>query len=204
MMCKSLVFYFFFQAEDGIRDLVRSRGLGDVYKRQLKNKLQMGYRNARRLERLINQLLEISKIEAGKDKLKISRLNIAKYLKNIFYSFESIADKKNIRLEFETEKEFVEVFVDWEKIEKVFNNLLNNAIKFTENNGSLTLKISINNSLENNSAAKKSFVTISLSDTGIGISEDKLPHIFDRFYQVDRKKISDAEGSGIGLSLIHI
>jgi len=168
---------------------------------KLKNKLQMGYRNARRLERLINQLLEISKIEAGKDKLKISRLNIAKYLKNIFYSFESIADKKNIRLEFETEKEFVEVFVDWEKIEKVFNNLLNNAIKFTENNGSLTLKISINNSLENNSAAKKSFVTISLSDTGIGISEDKLPHIFDRFYQVDRKKISDAEGSGIGLAL---
>ena len=55
---------------------------------KLKNKLQMGYRNARRLERLINQLLEISKIEAGKDKLKISRLNIAKYLKNIFYSFE--------------------------------------------------------------------------------------------------------------------
>jgi len=168
---------------------------------KIKNKLQMGYRNAKRLERLINQLLEISKIEAGKDRLKISKLNIVKYLKNIFFSFESIAEKKKIQLEFDTDKEFTEVFIDLEKIEKVFNNLINNAIKFTETGGLITLSIKRVEDDFITSNLQVPHLKISLKDSGIGIADDKLLHIFDRFYQVDRKKVSDTEGSGIGLAL---
>lgn len=168
---------------------------------KIKNKLQMGYRNARRLERLINQLLEISKIESGKDSLKVSKINIVKYLKSIFYSFESIAEKKKIQLEFETEKEFIELYIDWEKIEKVFNNLINNAIKFTNFGGMITLSINKIDENMKDSDLNIPHVKISISDSGIGIAEDKLKYIFDRFYQVDRKKFSDTEGSGIGLAL---
>jgi two-component system, sensor histidine kinase ChiS len=157
-----------------------------------KGKLQIANRNARRLLTLINELLDLSKLEAGSMELKAARHNIASFLKSLFFSFESLAAAKNIKLDFDTTSDHIPVLFDPDKMEKVFYNLMSNAFKFTPENGriSLTLKV-----------VKNEQVTITLKDTGIGIPENRLANIFDRFYQVDGSATRQHEGTGIGLAL---
>jgi signal transduction histidine kinase/DNA-binding response OmpR family regulator/ligand-binding sensor domain-containing protein len=165
----------------------------------LKNKLDMGYRNAKKLLKLINQILEISKIEAGKHKLKVAEADIVRFVRHLFFSFESIADQKGLSLKFYSEKEKIDIFFDPEKIEKVFNNLISNAIKFTPEGGSIELTIQTGKEL---SLEEKDIVQITLKDTGIGIPPERIPYVFDRFYQVERTERSELEGTGIGLTLV--
>jgi two-component system, sensor histidine kinase ChiS len=157
-----------------------------------KGKLQVANRNARRLLTLINELLDLSKLEAGSMELKAANHNIVSFLKSLFFSFESLAAAKKIELGFETVSNQIPVFFDPDKMEKVFNNLLSNAFKFTPENG----KIKVTIALEQNE-----LIVISIKDTGCGIPEDRLEHIFDRFYQVDSSSTREQEGTGIGLAL---
>lgn len=162
-----------------------------------KGKLQVANRNARRLLTLINQLLDLSKLEAGSMELKAGSHNIVSFIKSLFYSFESLAASQKISLRFETESEFIPVVFDPDKLEKVFYNLISNAFKFTPANGEI--KIIINQPLLQDT--DKDFVEIKICDTGIGIQENKLDYIFNRFYQVDGSASREHEGSGIGLAL---
>lgn len=164
----------------------------------LKKKLEMGYQNAKKLLRLINQLLEISKIESGKHQLKISGKNIVSFVRHILYNFESIADHKGISLEFTSEKENIILYFDSEKMDKVFTNLIGNSIKFTPEGGKISIHIRLSKEL---SIEEKDVVEIFVNDTGIGISEERLPYIFDRFYQADRADRTEIEGTGIGLTV---
>ena len=157
-----------------------------------KGKLQVANRNARRLLTLINQLLDLSKIESGSMKLKAEEHNIVSFLKSLFYSFESLAEAQNISLRFETELENIPVVFDPDKMEKVFYNLISNAFKFTLANGEIKVSTKI---------LESSIVEIRVKDNGIGIPEDRLSHIFDRFYQVDNSSTREHEGTGIGLAL---
>ncbi|MEO8232517.1 MAG: two-component regulator propeller domain-containing protein, partial [Ignavibacteriota bacterium] len=157
-----------------------------------KSKLQVANRNARRLLNLINQLLDLSKIEAGSMKLNSEQHNIVSFIKSLFYSFESLAEIKKIRLKFETVLENIPVIFDPDKMEKVFNNLLSNAFKFTQAQGEIKIYIKKNDS---------KFVEIYIRDTGIGIPGNRIKHIFNRFYQVDSSTTRDQEGTGIGLAL---
>ena len=157
-----------------------------------KRKLQVAYRNAKRLLTLINQLLDISKIETGNMKLNAVEHNIVSFLKSLFYSFESLAESKKIKLKFISEQEIILVKFDSDKIEKVFYNLISNAVKFTPENGKITLESNILND---------SIVEIKIKDTGIGIPADLLPKIYDRFFQVDSSQTREHEGTGIGLAL---
>jgi signal transduction histidine kinase/DNA-binding response OmpR family regulator len=157
-----------------------------------RGKLQVAYKNAQRVLRLINQLLDLSKLEAGSMDLKAQKQNLVSFIKSLFYSFESLAEKKNITLKLESETDKIIVDIDPEKMEKVFYNLLSNAFKFTAVGGKISLIISLT---ENN------FVEVRIKDTGIGISEDRLPHIFNRFYQADDSYTREQEGSGVGLAL---
>ncbi len=156
-----------------------------------KGKLQVANRNARRLLTLINQILDLSKLEAGSMELKAEQHNIVSFLKSIFYSFESLAESKKITLKFESEMSNIPLKFDPDKMEKIICNLISNALKFTSENGEI--KVSINVILNR--------VEIIIKDTGIGIPEDRLPHIFDRFYQVDSSITREYEGTGIGLAL---
>ncbi|RPI75774.1 MAG: hybrid sensor histidine kinase/response regulator [Ignavibacteriales bacterium] len=188
-----------------------------------KTKLQVANRNARRLLTLINQLLDLSKLEAGSMELKAEQHNIVSFLKSLFFSFESLAESKKITLKFESEFENIPVVFDPDKMEKVFYNLVSNAFKFTES-GEIRIIINLPVSRhsvptlsgsESRSAiadAKQmlkqvqhekspSFVEIIIKDTGIGISSDRLSNIFDRFYQVDSSSTREHEGTGIGLAL---
>jgi two-component system, sensor histidine kinase ChiS len=158
-----------------------------------KAKLQVANRNARRLLTLINQLLDLSKLETGNMELNAVQQNLVSFLRSLFYSFESLATSKNISLKFESESELIPVVFDLDKMEKVFYNLVSNAFKFTNENGEIKVSVKTINSL---------FVEICVEDNGVGIPAEHLSNVFDRFYQIDDSITRNFEGSGIGLALV--
>ncbi|MBE0538311.1 MAG: response regulator [Ignavibacterium sp.] len=155
-------------------------------------------RNARRLLQLINQLLELSKIEAGKSRLNVSENDIVEFVNRIFVSFASYADQKNIKLLFNekniTEKTDVHInlFFDNDKMEKIISNLISNAVKYTPTGNEIEVKVSSQNDI----------VEIKVINTGVTISQADLVHLFDRYYKVHKAESGMFEGTGIGLALV--
>ncbi|WPC40540.1 ATP-binding protein [Clostridium sp. JS66] len=166
------------------------------------NKLTAGYdidkylnimsQNTLRLLRLINNLIDTTKIEGGYLSLKLTKGNIISTIEEITLSAASYVQAQGIELIFDTEVEEKYMAFDGDKIERIMLNLLSNAIKFTEEGGSIFVNI----------YDLQDKVKISVKDTGIGIPEDKLDSIFDRFTQVDTSLSKKLEGSGIGLALV--
>jgi signal transduction histidine kinase/ligand-binding sensor domain-containing protein/DNA-binding response OmpR family regulator len=148
-------------------------------------------RNAQRLLRLVNQLLDLSRLEAGKMKLHASGTDLVQFLKEIAASYESLATDKKIKFFFYPEVQDLVMYLDAEKMEKVVHNLLSNAFKFTREGGEIILNLKAG---ENESI-------IIVKDTGIGISAGQLDKVFDRFYQVDSSQTRSYEGSGLGMAL---
>jgi len=158
--------------------------------------LKMVERNGRRLLRLINQILDLSKLEAGKLQLEVRPFDYIQTSKVMLHSFQSAAREKEIALVFKSEHEQLMAVLDQDKIEQVLINLLSNAIKYTPSGGTITLRV-------DTSATKGSDTLITtVSDTGLGIPEDQLPHVFQRFYQASQQDFStNPSGTGIGLAL---
>jgi signal transduction histidine kinase/DNA-binding response OmpR family regulator len=154
------------------------------------------YRNTEKLHLLIDQLLELSQLEAESIPLKARKENLVTQLKGIFYSFRSIAEQKNILIEFESVQETICAWIDRDKLEKIITNILSNAFKFTPEGGMITLLVKANK------IGDEEFALVKISDTGIGIPKEKLSRIFDRFFQVDDSSGRAFGGSGIGLSLV--
>jgi len=157
-------------------------------------------RNARRLLQLINQLLDLSKIDAGEMKLRAVPGDVVPFVKGIAYSFESSAGVRGISLDVSVPDEPIEVFYDRDKLETILTNLLSNALKFTPKAG--VVHCTVTRGLMGPRDDPTDAVTITVSDSGIGIPEDELDKVFDRFHQVDASQTRDYEGSGIGLALI--
>ncbi|MEK6154010.1 tetratricopeptide repeat protein [Flavobacteriaceae bacterium 3-367] len=153
-------------------------------------------RNGNRLLKLINQLLDLSKIESGKITVKTALIDVVPLLKGWVTSFNSFAETKQIKLHFTSEKASHFLYVDQEKIEKVILNLLSNAFKYTSPGGQISVEVREKNK------EKSEYLAISVSDTGTGIPEQELEHIFDRFYQASNADAEDVTGTGIGLALI--
>ncbi len=153
--------------------------------------LQAVHRNADRLLGLVNQLLDLSKLESGAMKLRTVRLNIVPLLKALVLSFASYAERKRITLTFNVNEMEISTYVDRDKIEKITTNILSNAFKFTPESGRIDVSVT----------RTEDRVTVAVADTGIGIPADKISRIFDRFYQVDGSHTREQEGTGIGLSL---
>ena len=152
-------------------------------------------RNSEKLKELIDQLLELSQLENASVTLKAQQEDLIKILKGFVYSFESLALQKNITVKFESECDLKSVWIDRDKFEKIINNLLSNAFKFTPSGG--TVCVTVKTILSD----EKEYSEVIISDTGIGIPEDKLKSIFDRFFQADDTTQRSYGGSGIGLSL---
>jgi signal transduction histidine kinase/DNA-binding response OmpR family regulator/ligand-binding sensor domain-containing protein len=178
---------------------------------ELRKDLAMVERNARRLLRLINQLLELSKLEAGAITLRACRTNIVPLVRGIAYSFETSAGSRRIGLEVVTPEDAIEVYCDRDMVEKILTNLIANAFKFTPDGGSVVITLTPSPSPkmgegdrggEGSSRMDNGFVEISVSDTGIGIPPEQLTRIFDRFFQVDASHTREHEGSGVGLALV--
>lgn len=177
-------------------------------------------RNSQRLLQLVNQLLDLSKIESGEMKLHARELDIVEVVRGFAASFESLAKQKGINFHIECPEEPIIGWFDHDAIEKIVTNLLSNAFKFTSEGEEVVLKVIADPSLalplvrggddispftrgrERGGRERiEKVVTITVSDTGIGIPEEELPHIFDRFYQVDASQTREHEGTGIGLAL---
>ena len=151
-------------------------------------------RNTERLLTLVNQILDISKLEAGQMKPEIAKHNITEYLRTLTSSFTSLAESRGLRFErnFNTTETYG--FIDRDKVDKIVTNLLSNAFKFTPQGGKVSFRKYFDES--------KKMMTIEVSDTGIGIESEKLSKIYDRFFQVDDAQNRSFEGTGIGLALV--
>ncbi len=150
-------------------------------------------RNGGRLLRLINQLLDLSKLDAGALLLQTRTHDLAAHLRSLTALFDSIAQNRQIDFTVQIpDGEVVHVY-DNDKIEKVVINLLSNAFKFTDPGGKISLKLS---------QKADGTACIEVADTGKGIAEEHLAHLFDRFYQADSDTTRMHEGTGIGLALV--
>ncbi|WP_080237719.1 hybrid sensor histidine kinase/response regulator transcription factor [Spirosoma rigui] len=154
-------------------------------------------RNANRLLGLINQLLDLSKLEAGQLKPESDRGDIALFFRALATSFTALAESRQIQFSFtQNESNFLAEF-DRDKMEKIVTNLLSNAFKFTPAGNHVRIDVQ----LAPPTAADTLRITI--EDSGIGISADSMPHIFERFYQVSAQTNRPYEGTGIGLALVN-
>ena len=150
-------------------------------------------RNGNRLLRLINQLLDLSRLDAGALLLHARRLDLAQFLRQIIAMFESLAHAQGVHFVAKVPDESFPYVFDPDKLEKVVINLVSNAFKFTPRGGKISLVLS----REEDGAAR-----IEVADTGPGIAAEHLPRLFDRFYQVEGSSTRKHEGSGIGLALV--
>jgi DNA-binding response OmpR family regulator/nitrogen-specific signal transduction histidine kinase len=163
-----------------------------------KTKINSIYQNAQKLLRLINQLLDLSKIESGNVQPVVEKHDLIRQLHSIKQSFDAYAQQKQIKLKWDPPVESLFVYYDADIIEKCVTNLLSNAFKFTPEEGIIGIRLELHK-VYNGKAESINRVSIHVSDTGKGISEEHIQHIFDRFYQIPEKV--DRVGTGVGLSL---
>jgi signal transduction histidine kinase/ligand-binding sensor domain-containing protein/DNA-binding response OmpR family regulator len=163
-----------------------------------KTKINSIYQNAQKLLRLINQLLDLSKIESGNVQPVVEKHDLVRQLHSIKQSFDAYAQQKQIKLKWDAPVESLFVYYDADIIEKCVTNLLSNAFKFTPEDGIIGIRLELHKVYKGASESINR-VSIHVSDTGKGISAEHRLHIFDRFYQIPEKV--DRVGTGVGLSL---
>jgi signal transduction histidine kinase/ligand-binding sensor domain-containing protein/DNA-binding response OmpR family regulator len=161
-------------------------------------RLQSIHQNAQKLLRLINQLLDLSKIEAGKQHPVIAKHDMISQLTHILHGFESYAQQKQIKLRYDFPVDSLWVYYDSDILEKCLSNLLSNAFKHTAEDGKIGVELELEQVFVGTESHVRK-VTLRVMDTGRGISEAHLPHVFDRFYQIP--DAVQVVGTGVGLSL---
>jgi signal transduction histidine kinase len=164
----------------------------NINKEKIINNINIERQNCLRLLRLINNLIDSTKLDSGYFELNMINYNIVNIVEEITLSVAQYVKSNNLTITFDTEIEEKIIACDLDKIERIMLNLLSNSIKFTKPGGSIYVNI----------FDGKEFITILVEDSGIGIPKNKLDVIFDRFRQVDKSFTRNHEGSGIGLSLV--
>jgi len=176
----------------------------DYSKEETKENLLLMHRNAKNLDKLISQLLDFRKLQTGNLKLNLTEADIVDFVRNIVNSFDDLAAEKEIILKFNTLKKSLNAAFDPDKIEKILNNLISNAFKFTGHGGVISVNLSLvfdsNYNDFNETQKEKQFIEINVKDTGKGISASNLNRIFQRFFQADTE--DENAGVGIGLALV--
>jgi len=163
-------------------------------KKPTRRAVKMMQRNANRLLNLVNQMLDLSKLDAGSLKLELAEDNIVKFLRVSILSFASLAEQKKINFIHKLPDEKLTTWYDPDKLEKILDNLLSNAFKFTPEGGDVKCEVKL-------PGHGKNLVEILVQDTGKGIPADQLDKIFNRFHQVEGSHEPESIGTGIGLSL---
>lgn len=172
--------------------------------------LNMAKRNVTRLSGIINDLLDLSKVEAGKMDFKFEKANINTPVEFIKNTFENVAKEKNIELILEKDQDTYLTYFDNQRIEQVMSNLISNAIKFTNENGNIVVKVE-NIKLANVDKTKllgyenpvfyENYIKISVKDSGIGIAEEDHKKVFDQFQQIENSLNRKNGGTGLGLPI---
>jgi len=162
----------------------------------MRKELNIIQKNSDRLLSLINQLLDLSRLESGNLTLSVEKSDLQSLVKGVAMSFQSLAEMKNIDIHVHVENNFSGAWVDRSKLETILINLIGNALKFTREGGDVNVKLTVTNGKDGQKRCR-----IQVSDSGEGIADKDLEHIFDRFYRGSETEHSGSVGSGIGLAL---
>jgi two-component system phosphate regulon sensor histidine kinase PhoR len=195
-------------------NIVLDRTAGELNANQEKF-LAIAMRNIDRLARLINDVLDFSKLESGAANLKIQPVDLAKLIDNVFISTQAHAQQKRIALNKKLAPALPKISADSDKVEQVLVNLLNNALKFTPEGGQITIAAESGKVPSGRPPAYRSGriearergeaghegVRVSVIDTGVGIAPEHIDSIFDRFKQIEHSRTTKTEGTGLGLSI---
>ncbi|MBN2121117.1 MAG: PAS domain S-box protein [Candidatus Omnitrophica bacterium] len=177
-------------AVDKSISLLLSKAAGPVSSQQ-EEFLSIAKRNLKRLSTLINDLLDMSKLEAGKMRMNIEPCSIEEIINEAVEGFRSWVNTKSIIFNKNIQDGLPLISADSQRIIQILNNLIGNAIKFTPSNGQITVEARLD----------KEMVEVSVKDTGQGIPREDLAKIFDKFYQVSERVVTDITGTGLGLSI---
>ena len=158
-----------------------------------REKLDIIRKNAYRLLKLVNQILDLKKADSRTMKLKLASADLVKAVREACESFTELAQKKHLSLMFDSTEDMLVMDFDQDCIDKIVVNLVSNAVKYTPDGGQVLVSLS---------RMSDSNVAIMVSDTGIGIPESELPMIFERFYQVEASSERQTRGTGLGLSIV--
>lgn len=170
--------------------------LPEIENNSIRQKISGVIKNGYHLLTLINQLLDLSKLEGGKMKVETVHGDIVNYTKDLVSRFQPLAERKEQRLGFVTDLHNWETHFDKNKWDKIVYNLLSNAMKFTPSEGAIQL------SLKKVAHEEKELIQMTVQDSGVGLEMASLEQIFNRFYQVDGSSTRTEEGTGIGLALV--
>jgi signal transduction histidine kinase/ligand-binding sensor domain-containing protein/DNA-binding response OmpR family regulator len=180
-------------------------------KLKTKEQLLVIYRNANKLLRLTNNLLDFRKLQVGITRLQVKQFDIVSFIHEISSYFAENMKSRSIEFKIESDKSISLVWLDPEKLETIILNLLSNAYKFTPDHGSIRVYLSTKTGLDlsndwsyisANIKDDQNFIEVSITDNGIGIQSEELPMIFDMFYRSDSTMIKRYSGTGIGLALV--
>jgi signal transduction histidine kinase/DNA-binding response OmpR family regulator len=167
---------------------------------KIRLQLDMMYRNALRLLRLINQLMDFRKLENTKMLLQAGNYDIIRFLIEVKTNFDQLAEKQKVTFKFNSSASMLTIWFDRDKLDKIMFNILSNAFKFTPEGGKVSIEVSTNNKMIG--GVQKDAVEITIADNGRGMSEEHLQKIFERFYQVEQQRQGNYfPGTGLGLSL---
>ena len=174
--------------------------LADKKDSELHKTYLMIYRNAQRILRLINQLMDIRKLDKGQMFLKFRETDMVGFIDDLMQTFEYMARKKKIRFIFEHEMPQLKVWIDLNNFDKVLMNILSNAFKYTPEEGEIQVSLTTGQDTTRKDALRDYFEIV-VTDSGIGIDRNKIERIFERFYQIDNDVTKSNFGTGIGLHL---
>jgi two-component system phosphate regulon sensor histidine kinase PhoR len=162
-------------------------------KENVEDFIQIISSNSEHLANLINDILDLSKIESGKLEMERKPCNIYPLAQKIVSGLQRQADDQQVTIEINIEKDLPKILADEKRLAQVLLNLIDNAIKYNKKGGKVII-----------TAHKKNthFIQVDISDTGIGISENDLPRVFERFYRIDKARSREMGGTGLGLSIV--
>lgn len=164
----------------------------EIEKGDLTQILQVMNRHSRRLNALLEDLLTIARLESRQETLDRADLRLSAFLQEIGRDWQGKFLEKNVRLAIQAGDELAPLHVDQFRLEQVLNNLLENALKYTSESGLISISASQSNGT----------TEIAVQDSGIGIPPGDLPHVFERFYRVEKARSRDKGGTGLGLSIV--
>lgn len=173
----------------GYVDLILDGDVGEISKEQ-REFLKIVSQNTQRLETLINDVLDIEKIESGRVEMRQEKVNLNEIIENCINTFKVMAKSKGLELEKEIKADRIEVWGDSDRLSQVFSNLLSDAIKYTKE-GRIKVTAQI----------KGRFASVTLEDTGVGMSQEDLSRVFTRFFRSENSYVRKTTGTGLGLSI---
>lgn len=175
-----------------IQGLIQASLDGTIEKDEIDHYLEVVLDESKRLNLLITDMLDLAKIESGQFPMQMEKVELNELMRRVLISFESKINAKNLEVEADFAEETTMVFADMNRLTQVLHNILENAIKFVDDGGTLRVGTKIHGQS----------VWVSINNSGAPISAEELPYLFDRFYKIDKSHTREKEGTGIGLSIV--